>query len=64
MECVLESPILYLQNKLLIDISPFSEPWVKVNIGKNTIKWSIQFKMVEKAVQNGHFIVLILAQTI
>jgi hypothetical protein len=30
MERVLESPILYVQNKILtLDISPFSEPWVQ-----------------------------------
>jgi hypothetical protein len=37
MECVLESPMLYVQNKLLtLDTSPFSEPWVQSeNRGKH-----------------------------
>jgi hypothetical protein len=37
MECVLESPMLYVQNKLLIfDATPFSEPWVQSeNRGKH-----------------------------
>jgi hypothetical protein len=31
MECALESPIVHLQNKLLIlDIAPFCEPWAQI----------------------------------
>jgi hypothetical protein len=55
MECVLKSPILYLQNKLLIlNIALFSEPWVQSEyrgkrcnfayrepVLKNAIKWSL-----------------------
>jgi hypothetical protein len=42
MERVLESPILYVQNKILtLDISPFSEPWVQSENWGKTLKFGL-----------------------
>jgi hypothetical protein len=49
MECVLESSILYLQNKLLkLGIRPFSEPWVQSENRGEIVKFGLSGTRTKK----------------
>jgi hypothetical protein len=57
MECVLGSPILYLQNKLLtLDISPFSEPWVQSENRGKIVKFALSGTRTKNAIKWSFFI--------